>query len=192
MRHLVLLALAISFVGPADAGGFGGLVPRPATPEPRDPIVPARPTYPIAPPAPGTLPPGPVNPGASTTLPTPSTVSVPPAPLPSQPALPPSVTLTLDPAAPVVEQPRRVSGTPPEYPSRAAQRGIGGFAILEFTVGVDGRVSDLVIAQQDPPSAGFGEAARSAVRNWRFPPNGAGIEAQPYRARLRLSFVPPE
>jgi protein TonB len=97
-----------------------------------------------------------------------------------------------DPNAPVVEQPRRLSGNPPEFPARAAARGIAGTVVLEFVVGADGRVRDLTIAQEDPPGEGFGAAARAAVRGWRFPPTGDGVTAGPYRARLRLTFRPPE
>ncbi len=58
---------------------------------------------------------------------------------------------------------------PPEFPQRAAARGIEGYVILRFTVTETGSVADPEVLRADPP--GFFElAAKRAVLRWKYQP----------------------
>ena len=62
---------------------------------------------------------------------------------------------------------------------------------LEFTIGIDGAVKDMVIMGSEPQGV-FDAAARQAVSQWIYRPilrNGRVVEQ---RARLRLRFDVPE
>jgi len=58
----------------------------------------------------------------------------------------------------------------PVYPLRALRRKIPGRVEVEFQIGKTGRVLDIEILDETPKRAGFGAAAREAVREWKFEP----------------------
>jgi len=58
----------------------------------------------------------------------------------------------------------------PAYPQRALRRAIQGRVKMEFQIGRTGRVVDIEILDETPKRAGFGAAARDAVRRWKFEP----------------------
>jgi len=60
--------------------------------------------------------------------------------------------------------------TDPAYPHRALRREIQGRVKVEFQIGRTGRVVDIEILDETPKRAGFGAAARDAVRRWQFEP----------------------
>ncbi len=60
--------------------------------------------------------------------------------------------------------------TEPTYPDRALRREISGRAEVELQIGKTGRVVDIDILDETPARAGFGAAARDAVREWKFEP----------------------
>jgi TonB family protein len=74
-----------------------------------------------------------------------------------------------------------------KFPDVARQRGIDGWVDVEFTVGTDGRVSDVaVIAAQ--PAGIFEKAALDAVGRWRYKPVVRDGQPVSESARVRLRF----
>ncbi len=64
---------------------------------------------------------------------------------------------------------------PPQYPQRAAQRGLEGYVIVEFTVNELGEVVDPVVTYST--SRLFERAAIKAVLGWRYKPKV--VDGQP-------------
>jgi protein TonB len=75
---------------------------------------------------------------------------------------------------------------PPQYPERAAQRGIEGRVLIEFTISKSGSVKDpKVIAYE--PSKIFNKAALKAVSQWKYNPkieNGKAVEQKGIRIAI--------
>lgn len=68
----------------------------------------------------------------------------------------------------------------PIYPSRALERGIEGWVLLEFTVAETGAVKDPVVLEYEPSTI-FNSAAIKAALKFKFKPrivNGEAIEVQ--------------
>lgn len=97
-----------------------------------------------------------------------------------------AVALVMSEAA-VDEPPRIVQRVPPEYPWRAADRGIEGFVVLRMLVNPSGRVERLRVDEADPPGV-FDEAARKAARQWRFSPGVFRGQKVSVWCRNRLVF----
>lgn len=78
----------------------------------------------------------------------------------------------------------------PVYPDRAAQRGIEGYVIMEFTVLASGEVDEESIQViQAEPSSIFNRAATRAVSKWKYRPkieNGKPVPQ--YGIRTQLTF----
>jgi protein TonB len=55
----------------------------------------------------------------------------------------------------------------PQYPPRAASRGIEGWVIVEFTITAAGTVKDPVVLESHPSSI-FDRAALRALRKWKY------------------------
>lgn len=69
----------------------------------------------------------------------------------------------------------------PTYPNRALSRGIEGYAVVEFTIGRDGRPLEHTIrVLEEHPAAtwGFGRAAEQAARRLRYNPRIVDGEPQ--------------
>lgn len=96
-----------------------------------------------------------------------------PAPAPATPA----------PAAAAVQL-RPLSTPAPRYPADALRAGTSGEVLVEFTVGVDGAVSNARVVRADPPRI-FDREALAAVRRWRFEPVPA-----PVTTRRTIGFSP--
>lgn len=66
----------------------------------------------------------------------------------------------------------------PQYPRRAAQRGIEGYVIVELTVNEDGTVPpDSIIVIEEDPKGYFGRSAIRAAQKFKYKPkvvNGIG------------------
>ncbi len=88
--------------------------------------------------------------------------------------------------APVIVEPVQVADAKPAYPPAAARRRIEGVVELEFTIGVDGSLSDVQIVRSEPPGVFDREAMRAAMR-WRFQPKT--IDGEPTEARGRKSLT---
>lgn len=67
---------------------------------------------------------------------------------------------------------------PPQYPERAAQRGIEGRVLVEFTITKSGSVKDARVVAAEPPNV-FDQAAVKSVLQWKYNPkvlNGKPVE----------------
>jgi len=78
----------------------------------------------------------------------------------------------------------------PQYPMRAAQRGIEGWVELRFTITKTGGVKDAVVRKAYPRKV-FDQAAISAVRRWKYEPkveNGEAVERPGFDVRLEFKL----
>ncbi|HEX7043678.1 MAG TPA: energy transducer TonB [Burkholderiales bacterium] len=67
---------------------------------------------------------------------------------------------------------------PPQYPPRAASRGIEGWVIVQFTITETGAVKDPKVVDAEPEGI-FDEAALRSIVRWRYNPkveNGVAVE----------------
>jgi protein TonB len=74
----------------------------------------------------------------------------------------------------------------PQYPMQAAQRGIEGWVVVQFTISAAGTVKDAVVTASDPRTI-FDKAAIQAVSKWKYNPkieNGAAVERTGQTVRL--------
>jgi protein TonB len=71
--------------------------------------------------------------------------------------------------APTQVAQRRVRTVQPEYPAAALSAGREGRVELSFSVDAAGKVQDVRVVQSSPPGV-FDDAARRAVRQWRYAP----------------------
>lgn len=107
---------------------------------------------------------------------------------PPQPAAPPA-----PPAPPSVVQSsdlgaRMISGRPPRYPMESRRSGEQGTVVLALTVGTDGGVANIAVQR----SSGFprlDDAARGAVRTWRWAPILRDGVAVMVRGIVEIPFV---
>lgn len=75
----------------------------------------------------------------------------------------------------------------PDYPHRALDRGIEGWVDVEFTVGIDGAVRDILVAEASHERL-FRNEAINAVSQWRFEPRIFMDQAIPQRSYTRIVF----
>ena len=76
----------------------------------------------------------------------------------------------------------------PDYPARAAQRGIEGYVVVEFTITPAGTIKSARVIQAEPNGV-FDAAALAAVARWKYNPkmeNGVAV-ARP-GVRVKLNF----
>ncbi len=85
------------------------------------------------------------------------------------------------------EPPRPLVQLRPMYPPQARLRQISGTVTVEFVVGTDGEVRDVVVTASEPEGV-FERAATRAVERWRFSPGIKAGEAVPVRVRQRVAF----
>lgn len=64
----------------------------------------------------------------------------------------------------------------PQYPRRAAQKGIEGYVVVEFTVNKLGAVQDVVVIEAEPANI-FNRAAISAAKKFKYKPKIADGKA---------------
>jgi TonB family protein len=89
----------------------------------------------------------------------------------------------------VDQQPRVLRKTKPKYPEAARRAQKEGFVELEFTVGVDGKTTDIKVVKEEPKGFGFGRAAIESVKRWRFTPAKKGGENVPMRVKIPIRFT---
>jgi protein TonB len=76
----------------------------------------------------------------------------------------------------------------PQYPPRAASRGIEGWVIVEFTISAAGTVKDPVIIDAEPSSI-FNRAMLRAIRKWKYKPKIVdGVAVERTGVRVRQNF----
>ncbi|MET0249474.1 MAG: energy transducer TonB [Sphingobium sp.] len=108
--------------------------------------------------------------------PVPVAIVAPPSP-PAPPAPPAPVSTTIQGGDLSAQM---VSGKPPRYPIESRRQHEQGTVVLSLTVGVDGRVESIAVAHSSG-SARLDNAARDAVRHWRWQP--LVREGHPMRVR---------
>ena len=91
------------------------------------------------------------------------------------------------PKATAIVEARQTVDVLPAYPSQARQRRVDGWVELEFAVGPDGKVGDIVVVGSEPPRIFDREAVRAAAR-WRFEPRRENGVAVATRLRKTVSF----
>ena len=101
---------------------------------------------------------------------------------PREPAPAPAPAARSAPAA--AAELRPLSTPAPRYPSDALRAGTSGEVMVEFTVGIDGAVTNARVVRADPPRI-FDREALAAVRRWRFEPVAA-----PVTTRRTIGFSP--
>ena len=82
----------------------------------------------------------------------------------------------------------RVKYVAPKYPRSAQRRGVEGWVEIEFTVDIDGSVTQVSVANSEPGLT-FVNAAVKAVEDWEFEPvveNGTVVQK---RAAVRMMFA---
>lgn len=78
----------------------------------------------------------------------------------------------------------------PEYPARAAARGIGGWVLLEFTVTAAGATREVRVVDSDPPRT-FDRVAIRAVERFKYRPKVVdGKPVEQHGVRVVLEFDP--
>lgn len=82
---------------------------------------------------------------------------------------------------------KRTRTVNPVYPDSARKKGVEGWVELAFTVDLDGTVDDVEIRNSSPAEV-FDDAARRAVRQWRFEPVVRNGQIVQQRAMVRLRF----
>jgi protein TonB len=113
-----------------------------------------------------------------------------PEPEPAPPPAPtPQPAVATPPPAPVGEtRPARVlRQVQPNFPPEAARRRQEGWVELSFTIGVDGRVSNVTVVGAQPPRA-FDREAISAMQQWTFEPALRDGQPIPSRGARRMEF----
>jgi len=75
----------------------------------------------------------------------------------------------------------------PKYPEAARRAQRETLVEVEFTVGVDGKATDIKVVT--PKGYGFDEAAIEAVKKWRFTPAKKGGESVPQRVKIPIRFT---
>jgi TonB family protein len=73
----------------------------------------------------------------------------------------------------------------PEYPEEARQEGIQGSVVLEVHIGPDGFVEQIKVVSGEPVLA---DAARMAVKQWRFKPHRVNGQAAEMQTTITLNF----
>ncbi|MGB5179484.1 MAG: energy transducer TonB [Gammaproteobacteria bacterium] len=81
-----------------------------------------------------------------------------------------------------------LSRQPPEYPYKAARRGIEGWVEVAFDVTGTGSVENVEVIDADPPGV-FDMAATRAVMRWRFKPRIVDGKALAGRATQVVEFT---
>jgi TonB family protein len=75
------------------------------------------------------------------------------------------------------------------YPISQARSGSSGYAIVSFTVDVDGKTQDIQVMKASYPY--FGSHTVLAVREWKFEPARKNGKPVPMKARLVMPFRGP-
>lgn len=161
------------------------------------PPPPAAQTPPPPPSAPQVVAPPPI---VQTPTPPVPLVQTSPEPVPvSTPA--PTIAVTPGPPAPVVAPPappsivqggdlgtQMVAGKPPRYPVESRRRHEQGTVVLTITLSVDGGVDSIVVSQSSGSSR-LDDAARDAVKGWRWKPTMRGGQPVRIKGLVEIPFI---
>ena len=76
----------------------------------------------------------------------------------------------------------------PDYPARAAQRGIEGYVVVKFTITPAGTIKDATVIDAEPKGM-FDSAAIDAVSRWKYRPKMEhGVAVERSGVQVRLAF----
>ena len=78
----------------------------------------------------------------------------------------------------------------PQYPVRAAERGIQGWVEVQFTISAAGTVKDAVVINAKPGTV-FNRSALRAIRKWKYNPkieDGEAVERPGVKVRLTFKL----
>ena len=78
----------------------------------------------------------------------------------------------------------------PQYPVRAAERGIQGWVEVQFTISAAGTVKDAVVLNAKPGTI-FNRSALRAIRKWKYNPkieDGEAVERPGVKVRLTFKL----
>jgi protein TonB len=76
---------------------------------------------------------------------------------------------------------------PPQYPIRAAERGIEGWVVLRFTITATGTVRDPIVLDSQPKRI-FDRAATRALKKWKYRPRVVDGTAVERVEEIQLTF----
>ena len=79
---------------------------------------------------------------------------------------------------------------PPEYPLEVACAGIGGTTVLAVTVGVEGKPTEVALAQSSG-NAALDKAALDRVPSWQFEAATRRGQPIPMSIKVPVNFKPP-
>jgi protein TonB len=91
----------------------------------------------------------------------------------------------------VDQQPRPLVRIDPRYPAIAASNGIEGFVTLAFGVSASGEVVDVQVIESEPKRT-FDQAAKKALRKWRYQPkmlSGSPVPMEGLQVRLDFTLA---
>lgn len=105
--------------------------------------------------------------------PAPAVVEPPPAPVVATPtpAAPPAAAA---PAPARTAAPRPISTPQPPYPREAARSRASGMVVVQYTIGADGRVTDVIVLRSRPRGL-FERTVQDTVATWRFEAPGEPV-----------------
>ncbi|BBM89535.1 hypothetical protein COTS27_01239 [Spirochaetota bacterium] len=83
--------------------------------------------------------------------------------------------------------PVRISGREPEVPFAFAATEGEGRVEVQVVIDTDGRVGEVQVILEDPPSYQLGRAVAAAVRTWKYRP--AMVKGIPVRIRVIVPFI---
>jgi len=78
----------------------------------------------------------------------------------------------------------------PQYPIRAADRGIQGWVEVQFTISAAGTVKNPLVVDAEPATV-FNRAALRAIRKWKYSPKieeGVAVDRSDVRVRLHFNL----
>jgi protein TonB len=78
----------------------------------------------------------------------------------------------------------------PDYPARAAQRGIEGYVVVEFTISPAGTIKNARVIRAEPNGV-FDASALAAVSRWKYNPkieNGTAVARNGVRVKLNFQL----
>ena len=78
----------------------------------------------------------------------------------------------------------------PLYPARALKRDIEGYAIVEFSVDIDGTIFNATVIESDPPGV-FDRNSLSAIQKFKYRPrliSGGAVQVHGLRKKFKFSI----
>jgi TonB family protein len=102
--------------------------------------------------------------------------------------LPAEVLRVYDRTTPGLVLPTVVKSAQPRYTAAAMNQRILGIAVVDVTVGVGGRVRDVLLAKSLDAVHGLDDAALATAGRWIFSPGTLNGQPVPVRVRLDLAF----